>query len=46
MPTNSPDTRMMISDRTPVKKISRMVRLMRRSEVPECSRMARKKRLA
>src|SRR5512139_2556460 len=46
MPTNRPDTRMMISDSTPVKYISRMVRPKRRNAVPECSSITPKKRAA
>ena len=46
MPTNSPDTRMMMSESTPVKYSSRMVKPKRRNAVPECSSIARKKRLA
>src|SRR5512138_2256575 len=46
MPTNRPDTRMMMSESTPLKYISRMVRPKRRNAVPECSSVARKKRAA
>ena len=46
MPTNRPDTRMMMSDSTPVKYISRMVSPNRRKAVPECISTAKKKRVA
>src|SRR5512143_3502803 len=46
MPTNRPDTRMMMSESTPVKYISRMVNPKRRNAVPECSSIATKKRAA
>src|SRR4030065_2231426 len=46
MPTNSPDTRMMMSESTPVKYISRMVSPKRRNAVPDCHSTATKKRTA
>ena len=46
MPTNNPDTRIMINDSTPVKYISRVIRPKRLRLVPDFSNVSRKKRLA